>query len=143
MKIELLDAQGTVRACLASDTPVKPVDTETINVQAIWEVQPAPPSTGAGTHRVSLDVRPVRGFGRATPPPPTDACHPATPVNNPPSAVPTQRRPRAETGLHPGEYTVRLTVDGETLIQPVTLKPDPRNVPSGGESTAFSANNDE
>ena len=63
LKIELVDATGKVRACLASDTPVKPVDTEAINVQAIWEVQPAPPSNQAGTHRVSLDVRPTRGLG--------------------------------------------------------------------------------
>ncbi len=150
VKIELLDGRGTVRACLASDTPVKPVDTEAINVQAVWEVQPQPPSTAAGTHRVSLDVRPARGggggFGRPAPPPPADACHPpvtAAPVNNPPPSVPTQRRPRGEAGLQPGDYTVRLTVDGETSTQPVTLKPDPRDVPAGGESNAFSANNNE
>ncbi len=144
LKIELVDEKGTVRACLASDTPVKPVDTEAINVQAVWEVQPPPPSTAAGTHRVSLDVRPARGPGgpgRSTPPP-ADACHPAraAPVNNPPPQVPTQRRPRGEAGLQPGNYTVRLTVEGETLTQPVTLKPDPRNIPAGGESNAFSAN---
>ncbi len=40
LKIELLDASGAVRACAASDTPVRPVDTETLNVQAIWQ-QPA------------------------------------------------------------------------------------------------------
>ena len=133
--MELLDGNGTVRACLASDTPVKPVDTETLNVQAVWEVQPPPPSTAAGTHRVSLDVRPVRGFGRPAAPPPADACHPesATPVENPPPRVPTQRRPRGEAGLEPGNYTVRLTVDGEALTEPVTLKPDPRNVPAGGQ----------
>jgi photosystem II stability/assembly factor-like uncharacterized protein len=147
IKIELLDAQGKVRACLASDTPVKPVDTETINVQAIWEVQPPPPSTAAGTHRVSLDVRPTRGFGgfgRNAPPPPSDACHPksAAPIENPPPRVPTQRRPRGEAGLQPGDYTVRLTVDGQVLTEPVTLKPDPRGVPPGSESNAFSGNND-
>jgi hypothetical protein len=30
------------------------------------------------------------------------------------------------SGLPPGEYTVRLTVDGQTYSQPVTVKPDPR-----------------
>ncbi len=148
LKIELIDAHGAVRACLASDTPVKPVDTEAINVQAIWEIQPPPPSVEAGTHRVSLDVRPTRGFGgggpggRATPAPPADACHPPSPTaaNNPPPQVPTQRRPREAGGLPPGSYTVRLTVDGKTLTQPVTLKPDPRGIPEGGESSAFSAN---
>ncbi len=142
LKVELVDARGTVRACLASDTPVKPVDTEAINVQAVWEVQPPPPSGSAGAHRVALDVRPTRGgggFGRPTAPPPADACHPpaATPVQNPPPQVPTQRRPRTAAGLQPGSYSVRLTVNGETLTQPVTLMPDPRNVPEGGESSVF------
>jgi hypothetical protein len=148
LKIELVDAGGKVRACLASDTPVKPVDTEAINVQAIWEVQPPPPSNQSGTHRVSLDVRPTRGFGgggfgRAAAPPPADACHPATAAA--PSPQPRERgnRQRAEAGLQPGEYTVRLTVDGQTLTQPVTLKPDPRNIPQGGESSVFSGNNNQ
>jgi len=42
LKLELLDPAGAVRACAASDTPVRPVNTETLNVQAIWE-QPAQP----------------------------------------------------------------------------------------------------
>ncbi len=110
-------------------------------------MQPPPPSVEAGTHRVSLDVRPVRGFGggpggRPAPSPPADACHPPNPAaaKNPPPPVSTQRRPRT-AGLPPGSYTVRLTVDGETLTQPVTLQPDPRHVPEGSESNAFSANN--
>lgn len=142
LKIELVDARGTVRACLASDTPVKPVDTEAINVQAVWELQPPPPSPAAGTHRVSLDVRPARGFGGGggpRPAPPVDACHPASASAPPPA--PAQRRGRETTGLEPGDYTVRLTVNGETLTQPVTLKPDPRNIPEGGISNAFSPNN--
>ena len=153
LKIELVDARGNSRVCLASDTPVKPVDTETINVQAIWEIQPPPPSTNAGTHRISLDVRPTRGFGgggfggggQRPAPPPADACHPPadTQANNPPPQVPTQRRLRGAAGLEPGNYIVRLTVNGETLTQPVMIKPDPRNIPEGGESTAFSADNNQ
>jgi hypothetical protein len=34
-------------------------------------------------------------------------------------------------GLQPGQYTVRLTVDGQSYTQPVTVKPDPRGAPSG------------
>ena len=33
--------------------------------------------------------------------------------------------------LPPGQYTVRLTVDGQTYTQPVTIKPDPRGAPNG------------
>jgi hypothetical protein len=29
---------------------------------------------------------------------------------------------------------VRLTVDGKRYTQPVTVKPDPRNLPEGAES---------
>ena len=43
------------------------------------------------------------------------------------------RQPRGTrtgpTGLQPGEYTIRMTVDGETYTQPVTVKPDPRGIP--------------
>ena len=145
LKLELVDAAGKVAACAASDTPVKPVDTEAINVQAIWEIQPPPPSNQAGTHRVSLDVRPTRGFGggggfgRPAASPPVDACHPASSPSES-SAARARQSPATEAGLQPGEYTVRLTVDGQTLTQPVTLKPDPRNIPAGGESTVFSPN---
>jgi hypothetical protein len=35
----------------------------------------------------------------------------------------------AARGLRPGQYTLRLTVDGETYTQPVTVKADPRGAP--------------
>jgi hypothetical protein len=143
LKIELVDAHDVVRACLASDTPVKPVDTEAINVQAIWEQPAPPPSAGAGTHRVALNVRAVRGFGgggRRVEAPPTDACNP--PGSHPAEASqPQQRRGRQAPGLLPGDYTVRLTVDGQTYTQPVNIKPDPRGIPEAGDAPAM-GNND-
>ena len=146
LKIELVDSVGKISVCLASDTPLKPIDTEAINVQAIWEVQPPPPSNRAGTHRVSLDIRPTRsgagGLGQPAIPPTMDSCHSAAPpAQDAPSRDQTTRAPRAEAGLQPGNYTVRLTVDGQTFTQPVTVKPDPRNIPTDAESTAFSPNN--
>ncbi|HXE09184.1 MAG TPA: hypothetical protein VN612_14880 [Acidobacteriaceae bacterium] len=143
LKIELVDSKGSVRACLASDIPVKPVDTEAIDVQAIWEQQPPPPSDKAGTHRVSLDVHPTRSIGAAghSTAPMVDACHPSGSASrNPASHAQSDRPPRTEAGLQPGEYTVRLTVDGQTLTQAVTVEPDPRGIPEGGTSTAFSPN---
>ncbi len=137
VKLELLDANGKVAACLASDTPVKPVDTEAINVQAYW-VQPAqPPSAQPGMHRVSLNVVTPRGFGfggRRPPPPPVDACHPAGTAAPQPEA-PATRPGRGATGLEPGAYTVRLTVDQRTWTQPVTVKPDPRPLPNGANAS--------
>jgi photosystem II stability/assembly factor-like uncharacterized protein len=140
LKVELIDASGKVTACQASDTPVKPVDTEAINVQAYWEQPAPPPAATAGMHRIALNVAPPqRGFGgggggrRAPPPPPVDACHPAgTPVPN--SEANPQRRGRGTSGLQPGEYTVKLTVDGQTYTQSVTIKPDPRNLAAGAEA---------
>jgi photosystem II stability/assembly factor-like uncharacterized protein len=140
LKLELVDGAGAARACAASDTPVNPPDTETLNVQAIW-MQPAPPpSAAAGMHRFALSATAGRGGGGggggrgpAVPPGP-DACNPA-------GAAPDAGAGRGRGGrggggggggrggaggLQPGQYTVRLTVDGQSYTQPVTIKPDPR-----------------
>jgi hypothetical protein len=132
IKVELVDSKGAVRACAASDTPVKAVDTEAINVQAIWEEPAAPPSADAGMHRVALNVSSPRGFGgggRAqAAPAPRDACSPpaGTPAAEP--ARPARGQRRGPVELTPGNYTVRLTVDGQTYSQPATVKPDPRGL---------------
>ena len=137
LKIELMDGRGTVRACLASDTPVRPVDTEALNVQAIWQQPVPPPSTAPGMHRVALGAAAGRGggFGRgAAAPSVKDACTAGSP---PPVAPPAGGRGggrggRGGGGLQPGDFTIRLTVDGQTYTQPVTVKPDPRGGPAGG-----------
>ncbi|MGP8244854.1 MAG: VPS10 domain-containing protein [Bryobacteraceae bacterium] len=142
LKLELVDGRGAVRACAASDTPVRPPDTETLNVQTIW-MQPAPPpSAAAGMHRFALGATAGRGggFGRGAAAPPTDACHPA---GSAPAQTAGGRGGRGGRGggggfgrgaasLDPGEYTVRLTVDGQIYTRPVTVKPDPRGAPAGG-----------
>jgi photosystem II stability/assembly factor-like uncharacterized protein len=130
LKIELVDGSGRVQACVASDTPVRPVDTETLNVQAIWQ-QPTPsPSADAGMHRVALGGAGGRGgfgggFGRgAAPAPVQDACRDSQVVQ----AQGRGRGGRGGGGLQPGQYSVRLTVNGQTYTQPVNVKPDPRGV---------------
>jgi photosystem II stability/assembly factor-like uncharacterized protein len=149
LKLELVDGSGAVRACAASDTPVRPVDTETLNVQAIWEQPAQPPSAAAGMHRFALGGAAGRGGGGgrgAAAAPVVDAC---TPPANADSAAATAapagrgggRGGRgggggggggrgAGGGLQPGPYTVRLTVDGQTYSQPATVKPDPRGIPA-------------
>jgi photosystem II stability/assembly factor-like uncharacterized protein len=145
VKLELLDANGNVAACVASDTPVKPVDTEAINVQAYW-VQPSePPSAGAGMHRAALNVASPRGFGfggGAAAAPPVDACHPQGSKTSPPAAHGTSPRRGAPT-LEPGQYTVRLSVDGNVLTQPVSILPDPRGLPGGAEVSPEEGDDDE
>jgi photosystem II stability/assembly factor-like uncharacterized protein len=138
VKLEILDAKGAVRACAASDAEVKPVDTETINVQAIWEQPAQPPSSTAGMHRFALAPSAGgggfggggrRGGGASAA---KDACTGAVASARPAG------RPGAGAGggggggrggaptLTPGEYTISMTVDGKTYTQPVTVKPDPR-----------------
>jgi photosystem II stability/assembly factor-like uncharacterized protein len=132
LKLELVDGGGAVRACAASDTPARPVDTETLNVQPIWEQPAELPSAAAGMHRFALATGGGRGgFGGggrgAQPAPARDACTGAVQTN------PAGRGGRGGRGggggLQSGQYTVRLTVDGQTYTQPVTIKPDPRNAP--------------
>jgi photosystem II stability/assembly factor-like uncharacterized protein len=134
LKIELLDSKGTVHACVASDTPVHPVDVEAINVQAVWQQPTQPPSAAAGMHRISIGAPVERGGGggrgAAPPPPPKDACAPPAGTAAPTTTARPARGARGgPTVLQPGEYTVRLTVDGQTYTQPVTVKPDPRPIP--------------
>jgi photosystem II stability/assembly factor-like uncharacterized protein len=144
VKLELVDESGKVDVCLASDTPLKAVDTEAINVQAYWLEPTPPPSAGAGMHRAALNVAAPRGggFGRRPAPPPVDACHPAG--STPPQTSPAPERPgRGPQGLQPGSYTVRLTVDGQTLTQPVTVKPDPRRLPKDARAPEEGGDDDE
>ena len=112
---------------------MRPVDTETMNVQAIWEQPVQPPSAAAGMHRIALGATGGRGGGfggrGAAAAPPKDACTGAVAAPHRPGRG---RGGRGGGGLGPGQYTVRLTVDGQTYTQPVTVKPDPRGVPEGG-----------
>ena len=137
LRIELVDSTGQVRACGASDTQVPPIDTEKINVEAIWE-EPAqlPPSAQPGMHRYALDLPQPRFFGPAQSEPGHDAC---SGTMKPP--VRTRGFRRGPEALPPGEYTVRLTVDGQTYTQPVTLQPDPRG--TGLDNSTPGANTSE
>ena len=135
IRLELVDSAGEVRACGASDTPVPPIDTEKINIQALW-LKPAqlPPSAEAGMHRYALDLPQMRFFGRQSSPT-QDACSGVMK----PAARPTRADFfRGPVALAPGNYTVRLTVDGQMYTQPVTVKPDPRG--SGLDAAAPGSN---
>jgi hypothetical protein len=126
LKLELLDSKGEVRACAASDTAVKPVDTEKIDVQAIWREPPPPPVATAGLHRFALKVKQGGGGefgGGPAEPAPQDACTGSMPAT--PAAVRGAGR-RGLVALEPGSYTVRLSVDGKTYTQPAEVAPDPR-----------------
>jgi photosystem II stability/assembly factor-like uncharacterized protein len=155
LKLELLDGSGAVRVCAASDTPVRPVDTETLNVQAIWVQPPQPPSASAGMHRYALGGpggRGAGGFGgrAGANAPVRDACTvSANSAGNAPAAQAGGGRAGrggrgggggggrgGALGVPPGQYTLRLTVDGRTYTQPASIKPDPRGVPYGAGTVA-------
>ena len=132
VKLELLDSAGNTRACAASDQEVRAVNTEIINVQAIWEQPTPPPSAAAGMHRFALGAPSGRGFGgggfgRAATPAGTGACASSSNAASAGDERPNRGR-RGQERLQAGNYTIRMTVDGQTYTQPVSLKPDPRTV---------------
>jgi photosystem II stability/assembly factor-like uncharacterized protein len=139
LKLELLDDKGVVRACAASDTAVRVVDTEALNVQAVWAQPAEPPSAAAGMHRYALGgggrgAFAFGGFGRGNAPPPAkDACTPPAGTAVPTAGPGGGGRRGGARSIAPGKYTVRLTVDGQTYSQPVTIKPDPRGIPAGAK----------
>jgi hypothetical protein len=113
MTIEILNAGGGVVRHVSSADPVPPLEPNTLVVNAVWQRSQEPPSAAAGMHRYVWDFRPDPpagggrgrggrgggggGGGRGGPPP-----------------------------VAPGNYSVRLTVNGQTLTQPLVVKPDPR-----------------
>jgi hypothetical protein len=109
--LEIMDPAGDVIRRYSSDERPTPVDPNTLNIPAFWRPTPEPLSAASGMHRWVWDLRP-------TPPPAT---------------------PRGQGGgggggfgfnrptVLPGRYTVRLTVDGQSLTQPLIVEPDPRS----------------
>jgi photosystem II stability/assembly factor-like uncharacterized protein len=110
--IEILNGSGGVVRHVSSADPVPPVEPNTLVVNAVWQRSQEPPSAAAGMHRYVWDFRPDPpagggrgrggrggggGGGRGGPPP-----------------------------VAPGNYSVRLTVNGQSFTQPLVVKPDPR-----------------
>jgi photosystem II stability/assembly factor-like uncharacterized protein len=112
--LEIMDPAGEVIRRYSSDERPTPVDPNTLNIPAFWRPTPEPLSAASGMHRWVWDLQP-------TPPPAT------------------QRRQGGGGGgggggfgfnratVLPGRYTVRLTVDGQSLTQPLIVEPDPRS----------------
>jgi hypothetical protein len=109
--LEIRDArEGLVRRFANTDTV--PVDSG-MNIPDYWIRPPQVLSTAPGMHRFVWDLH--------YPPPP--ALSPSYPI----SAIyrNTWREPRGPVAL-PGRYELRLTVDGRTITQPLTIRMDPR-----------------
>jgi photosystem II stability/assembly factor-like uncharacterized protein len=113
--LEILDAQGkVVRKFFSTDKPgITSEDLAKELIPRYWIRMPRILSPGAGMHRWVWDLR--------YPSPK------ATRMDYPISAIPgdTPRSPQGPMAV-PGQYTVRLTANGHTFTEPLTVKMDPR-----------------
>jgi len=103
--IEILDSAGKVVRSYASNIPAA-APTTPQTVSALWVRPPATVPTTAGMHRWLWDLR-------ETPPPAARGGGGGGGFGR-------------QQPMLTGSFTVRLTVDGQTLTQPLMVKPDPR-----------------
>ncbi len=110
--LEMTDASGRVVRRFASDDPAEP-PVEGRNIPDYWIRPPQALSAAPGLHRFVWDLR------EPTPQ--------AASFSYPIAAVAgdTPREPRGPWVV-PGSYTVRLTVDGQSVAQPLSVRMDPR-----------------
>jgi photosystem II stability/assembly factor-like uncharacterized protein len=101
-------ASQTVRRYSSAD-PITPLDPNTLVVNAIWQRPQEGLAASPGMHRFVWDFRPT--------PPPGGRGGRAGGAGGGRGAAPPSP---------PGNYTVKLTVNGKTYTQPLTVKADPR-----------------
>jgi hypothetical protein len=118
--IEIKDSNGQlVRKYSSGDAPIEP-NPKRLRIPSYWIRPPQSLSTKAGLHRFLWDLHytPVPGV------------EPEFPI----SAMFRNTAPAATSPwATPGDYTVTLTVDGETFSQPLTVTIDPRVKASAAE----------
>jgi photosystem II stability/assembly factor-like uncharacterized protein len=113
LAIEIQDGSGQfVRRYTSADQP-EPVNQKELDVPTYWIRPTTIPSAKAGMHRFVWDLHY---------PPPA-----GLPRSYPISAV-YRNTPSVPEGpwIVPGDYSVKLTVNGETRTQPLKVKMDPR-----------------
>jgi photosystem II stability/assembly factor-like uncharacterized protein len=126
--LEILDAAGKpVRRYSSADRAENPT-VATAPVPLYWYRAPQTLSGAAGLHRFLWDIhyQPIPGGGGGRGGLPIAAV--------PHDTVPAPSGPWAP----PGQYSVKLTVDGKSYTQPLTLKMDPRvTTPAPGLAEQF------
>jgi photosystem II stability/assembly factor-like uncharacterized protein len=122
--LEILDSAGQIVRRYQSDDPPEP-PAEGRNIPDYWIRPSRALATTAGLHRFVWDLHhPAPAAAKFTYP--ISAIYADTP-----------REPRGPWAV-PGNYTVRLIVDGKTLTQPLLLKMDPRiKTPADGLRAQF------
>ncbi len=101
--LEIFDRAGRLVRRFSSADPPQKVDPRALNIPAFWVHPPEPLSAAPGMHRFIWDLH----YG----------------------GVPGLRSPRfgsAGPWVLPGEYTAKLTVDGRSHTQSLTVNMDPR-----------------
>ncbi len=101
--LEIFNPAGESIRRYASDDKITPVDPNTLDIPAFWVKSPPQLSNASGMHRWIWDLHPT-----------------------PPTATGAGGFRRGLPPVLPGIYTVKLTVNGKTSAQVLTVKPDPR-----------------
>ena len=118
MTLEILQQDGRLIRRYSSDDPVTPIpDAAGAPVPLYWYRPPQVLSTAAGMHRFMWDVhcQPLQGGGGGG--------RGGLAI----AAIPFNTGPAVGTPwANPGTYTVKLTVNGRSYTQPITVKQDPR-----------------
>jgi hypothetical protein len=113
--LEILDSRGkALRRYASNDEPeIEDSDLKALAIPPYWVRMPHVLSASAGLHRWVWDLH-------GTPP---ESLRHGYPI----AAVP-HNTPRLPLGprVLPGQYTIRLTVEGRTYSAPLTVKMDPR-----------------
>jgi photosystem II stability/assembly factor-like uncharacterized protein len=122
--IDVLDAAGKlVRHYSSADQPL-PAEND-LTYPAYWFRPPRIPPAVAGMHRFVWDLR-------YSPPDVSHHEYPMTAVLHD-----TPREPRGPMAV-PSDYTIKLTANGKTFTQPLTLRMDPRvKTPPAGLKQQF------
>jgi photosystem II stability/assembly factor-like uncharacterized protein len=111
--LDVADGSGTVVRHLSS-APIPPLNEPAPTVNDFWLEKPAPMPVAPGLHRINWNIR------HESPPAFTHTYE----INAVPDETPAS--PEGPLAL-PGVYTLKLTVDGKTYTQPLTVKNDPRS----------------
>ena len=110
--LEIKDAKGNVVRRYSSDDPVPPPDPK-LKIPRYWVRPPQALSAAPGLHRFFWDMHfaPLKDV---------DPAYPMTAVFQKTAPQPTG------PWVMPGDYSVVVTVAGQTFSQPLTVKMDPR-----------------
>ena len=112
VRLEIKDARGNLVRGYSSDDAIPPLDPK-LNIPTYWVRPPQKLATTAGLHRFLWDLHytPVAGI---------DLGYPMT-------AVVARTAPEATSPwAMPGDYSVTLTINGQSYKQPLTVRMDPR-----------------